>query len=76
MKNKTSVLKAILDDVYVAGSFEDAMAVIQKRLDEPDSPIRDADKRMILIKSMQCQGLVSLQKYITNSYFKFSGMGV
>ena len=76
MKDKKSVLEAIMNDVFVAGSFEDAMNILNTRLDEPNSPIRDSDKHMIKVKANQCQSLIKLQQYLANSYLRFSGMGI
>lgn len=74
MKNKTSVLKIILDQVFVSTSYEQALEIVKARLNE--SKINDRDKRLILITAKQCETLPKLQQYITNSYFKFSGMSV
>lgn len=76
MKTKTSVLKAIMDEVFTASTFEEAMAILNVRLDEPGSPIRDSDKRLIKLRAMQCEFLPKLQQYLANSYLKFSGLGV
>ena len=76
MKDKKSVLRAILDGVYVAKSFEEGMKIVKDHLENPECIIRPAEGRVIVIKAQMCQSLPKLQQYITNSFLKFEGMGL
>ena len=76
MKDKKSVLRAIIDQVYVAKTFEDGMKIVKEHLENPECVIRPAEGRVIVIKAQMCQTLPKLQQYLTNSWFKFEGMGV
>ncbi len=75
MEKKSSVLKVIMEEVYTSTSFEDAFTIVKEHIE--DSPIRESEGRMIINKAMQCgPSLTRLQQYITNSWFKYEGMGV
>lgn len=77
MKDKKSVLRAIIDQVYVAKSFEEGMKVVKEHLENPECIIRPAEGRVIIIKAQQCDpSLSKLQQYLTNSWLKFEGMGL
>lgn len=69
-----SVLRAILDDVYTAKTLEAGLAIVEKLL--VDSPVREEEKRLMILHAKGCQTLVKLQTYITNSFLKYEGMGV
>jgi len=73
---KKSVLRAILDDVYVAKNYDDAMLAIMNRLGDPNCIIRGPDAKLIVTKAQMCLSLPKLQQYITNSFLKFEGMGL
>lgn len=76
MKTKTSVLKAIMEEIYTAPNYDIGMVTLRARLEDADSPIRDGEKRMIMMKAQQCEpSLPKLQQYLTNSWLKFEGMG-
>jgi hypothetical protein len=75
MEKKSSVLKAIIEEVYVASSFEAAITIVKEHIE--DSPIRGSEGRMIIHRAMECgPSLERLQQYLTNSWFKYEGMGV
>ena len=76
MNTKTSVLKAIIEKVYVAKTFEEGMTILKEHLNDPQCVIRPAEGRVIIIKAQMCLSLPKLQQYLTNSWFKFEGMGV
>jgi hypothetical protein len=76
MKEKSSVLRAIIDKVYVAKTFEEGMAVVKEHLENPECHIRPAEGRVIVIKANMCQSLPKLQQYLTNSFLKFEGLGL
>ena len=76
MKDKKSVLRAILDGVYAAKSFEEGMKIMKEHLENPECAIRPAEGRVIVIKAQMCQTLPKLQQYATNSFLKFEGLGL
>ncbi len=76
MKDKKSVLRAIIDQVYVVKSFEEGMKIVKEHLENPECVIRPTEGRVIIIKAQMCQTLPKLQQYLTNSWFKFEGMGL
>jgi len=72
---KASVLKDIIEYVYVSTSFEVAIEIVKEHLEASD--IKESECRVILIKATQCApSLEDLQKYLTNSWFKFEGLGI
>ena len=75
MKNKSSILKSIMEDVYVSTSFDDALELVIEHIEA--SPISGDEGRKIINTAKQCgPSLTGLQTYITNSWFKYEGMGV
>ena len=75
MNVRSSVLKAIMEDIYAAEDFESALAIVKERLDT--SEIRESEGRVIYIKAQgSAPSLLKLQQYITNSWFKYEGMAV
>ena len=74
-ETKSSVLKEIMNDVYQSTDFDEALQIVKDSIEE--SSIRGTEGRVIVIKAVQCgPSLVNLQQYITNSYFKYEGLGV
>ena len=72
---KASVLKDIIEDVYVSTSFEVAIEIVKEHLEASD--IKESECRVILIKATRCApSLEKLQEYLTNSWFKFEGLGI
>ena len=69
-----SVLRAILDDVYTAKTLEAGLAIVEKLL--VDSPVREEEKRLMILHAKGCPTLPKLQQYVTNSWLKFEGLGV
>ena len=49
---KASVLKDIIEDVYVSTSFEVAIEIVKEHLEASD--IKESECRVILIKATQC----------------------
>jgi len=75
MNIRSSVLKAIMEDVYEASDFDTAITIIEEHLEQ--SEMKDSDGRTILIKSKGCApSLLKLQTYITNSWLHYEGMSV
>ena len=72
MKEKHSVLRAILNQVYQAKTLEEAFAITEKLL--LGSPLRENEKQAIIRNAEECTSLVRLQQYITNSWLKYEGM--
>lgn len=77
MKTKVSVLKEIMDKIYQSTDFDSALAIIKERMSDPQISIHPEERRLIVLKAGLCMpSLVKLQQYVTNSYLKFSKMGV
>ncbi len=75
MNIRSSVLKAIMEDVYDASDFDTAITIVEEHLEQ--SEIRESEGRAILIKAKLCgPSLEKLQKYLTNSWLKYEGMSV
>jgi len=74
MENKTSTLKPIMNQFYAMTELVEAKNFIIDHISR--SKINAESKRIILIKTAQQNDLISLQKYITNSMFKFEGKGL
>ena len=75
MNIRSSVLKAIMEDVYDASDFDTAITMVEEHLEQ--SEIRESEGRTILIKSKGCApSLLNLQKYLTNSWLHYEGMSV
>jgi hypothetical protein len=75
-KSKVSVLRSIVNDIYVSKSFEEALATVFKHLDDPEVSIHDNERFLIKRKAELCGSLLALQKYITNSFLKYENMSV
>ena len=73
MKEKYSVLRAILDQVYQSKTLEEAFAITEKLLIE--SPLRENEKQAMIRNAKSCASLVKLQQYCTNSFLKYENMG-
>ena len=76
MNNKISALHSIINDIYTATTLEAAMDKLEVHLKSAECPIRDSEKRIILIKARGCTKLLGLQTYMTNSFLKFENLGV
>ena len=74
MKEKQSVLRAILDLVYQSKTVEEAFAITEKLLLE--SPLRENEKQNMIRNAKGCASLVKLQQYITNSFIKYENLGI
>jgi hypothetical protein len=74
MKDKRSALRAIIDTIYTSKTLEEALGVVEHHLNDADLRIDEYSKNLMLVKSRACVSLVALQKYMTNSWFKFEGM--
>jgi len=73
-KEKKSVLRAILDDVYQSKTFDEAFAITEKLLTE--SKLHDNEKRVMILNAKGCVTLPRLQQYLTNSWLKYENLGV
>jgi len=76
MSNKVSVLRKIMEEVYTSKTFDEGINIVKNYLTSNDCPIRKSEGNMIIQKSIECTSLPKLQQYITNSWFKYEGMGV
>lgn len=74
--SKVSVLRKIMEDVYAANTFDDGIAIVKSHLTSAECPIRKSEGAMIIQKATECISLASLQQYITNSWFKYEGLGL
>ena len=75
MNIRSSVLKAIMEDIYEASDFDTAVTMVEEHLET--SKIKDSDGRTILIKAKGCApSLLKLQTYITNSWLHYEGMSL
>ena len=76
MSTKASVLEVILNKVYLSKNLDEAKAIVKDHLEQHGSAMSQQDKHAIIVKSSMCSSLLSLQTYITNSYFKYQKMGL
>lgn len=66
-----------MNDIYISKDFDSAFDVLKNRISDPEIHIHDEERRLIVLKAGLCMpSLLKLQQYVTNSYLKFSRMGV
>ena len=73
-EEKRSVLRSILDQVYQCPSLDLAQIIIKDHLEKSKLP--DGFKKLMIGQAEQCETLIALQKYITNSFLRFEGHSV
>jgi hypothetical protein len=73
MSYKASVLQDVIEQVYTAKDIDSAKEIATTRIVE--SKIPNEMKSLMKMKIGQCETLLGLQKYLTNSMFKMMGMG-
>ncbi len=73
-EEKRSVLRAILDQVYECPSRDLALIIVKDHLEKSKLP--DGFKKLMIGQAEQCETLIALQKYITNSFLKYESNGV
>jgi len=73
-EEKRSVLRAILDQVYECPSRDLALIIVKDHLEKSKLP--DGFKKLMIHQASECETLVRLQTYITNSFLKFEGHSV
>jgi len=71
---KSSTLRIIIDRVYTAKDYESGLQIVTDLLTSPDCPIRGSEASGILMRAKQCPNLLGLQKYLTNSFFRYEGL--
>lgn len=72
-EEKKSVLRAILTQVYECPSLALAQIIIKDHLENSHLP--QGFKDLMIRQANECETLIGLQKYVTNSFLKFEGMG-
>ena len=73
-EEKKSVLRSILNQVYECPSLNLAQVIIKDHLEKSNLP--QGFKDLMIRQSNECETLIALQKYITNSYLKYESNGV
>ena len=74
-ENKVSFWTNVLEKVNMATDENELRLMLAKYTRE--SNINDNDKRKIMLDlEHRLNGVVNIQKYVYNSYLKFTGMGV
>ncbi len=76
MNPKSSALRPILDKVFVAKDRDSALQIVTDHLTAESCPIRASERHIMLTQARQCPTLLSLQKYMTNSFLRFEGMRI
>lgn len=76
MGSKRSALRGIMESVYEANNYDEALDRVIHHIESDECPIRESEGKMIITKARLCVSLVDLQKYVTNSWLKYEGMGV
>lgn len=71
---KTSILTERINDIYTAKTVEEARAIFLEIVDQ--SRINDYSRQTMKANVNECTTLLDVQKYATNSMFKFEGGGV
>jgi len=72
-EEKKSVLRAILTQVYECPSRDLALIIIKDHLEKSCLP--QGFKDLMIRQATECETLLALQKYATNSFLKYEGMG-
>lgn len=73
-EEKRSVLRAILNQVYECPSRDLALIIVKDHLEKSNLP--DGFKKLMIGQASECETLIRLQTYITNSFLKFEGYSV
>lgn len=73
-EEKRSVLRAILDQVYECPSLALAQIIIKDHLEKSKLP--QGFKDLMIRQATECETLIRLQTYITNSFLKYEKLGV
>ncbi len=71
---KSSALRVIIEKVYTAKDYESGLKIVSDLLTSPDCPIRGSEASGILARAKLTPNLLGLQKYLTNSWFRYEGM--
>ena len=71
---KSSTLRVIIENVYSAKDHANGIQILMAHLEKPDCPIRSLEASGIVMRAKQCPTLLALQKYLTNSWFKYEGL--
>ncbi len=68
---KSSTLRVIIENVYSAKDHANGIQILMAHLEKPDCPIRSLEAIGIVMRAKQCPTLLALQKYLTNSWFRY-----
>ena len=71
----TSIITSQINDIYTATDKAKALELFNKLVDE-SARLNAKTKYAMKINAARCGTLIQLQTYVTNSMFKFEGMGV
>jgi hypothetical protein len=74
MNNKTSILTDQLNAIYTAKDVDEAKQLFVTLVEGSKLPKKT--KALMLFNISQCGTLYQVQKYATNSCFKYNGLGV
>jgi len=72
-EEKRSVLRAILNQVYECPSRDLALIIVKDHLEKSNLP--DGFKKLMIHQASECETLLALQKYVTNSFLKYENLG-
>ena len=73
---KQSALRPLLERIYAATDRESALVILTEYLATSDCVIRVDQRRSMMLFANRCNTLVSLQKYVTNSFLYYEGNGI
>lgn len=74
MKTKNSILTDRLNSIFTTSSKEEATKLFIEAVDQ--SRIPQETKRRMKLQVENCNSLLDVQRYASNSAMKFEGMGV
>tara|TARA_R110000744_G_scaffold335309_1_gene440642 strand:+ start:137 stop:367 length:231 start_codon:yes stop_codon:yes gene_type:complete len=74
MKNITSTLTSIAEQVFVSRNVNEAKAIVTSHIGS--TRIKEADKKTIIKNIHGMKSLVRVQTYLCNSLLKYEGLGL
>ena len=74
MKNITSTLTSIAEQVFVSRNVNEAKAIVTSHIGS--TGIKEADKKTIIKNIHGMKSLVRVQSYLCNSLLKYEGLGL